>query len=145
MHGTQRPVIVAAPDSFKGSCSAAEAAAAMLDGAREVWGERAEYLAIPLADGGEGTLDALTAAWGVTPREAIAQDALGRPRAARYGIDADGATAIIEAAEANGLPWVSDQPLQPLTADSFGVGQLALEALSRARGDLAHRRRLCDE
>lgn len=136
MHGTQRPIIVAAPDSFKGSCSAAEAAAAMLRGAREVWGERVEYLAIPLADGGEGTLDALTAAWGVTPREATVRDALGRPRAARYGISADGATAIIEAAEANGLPWVTDRPLQPLSADTFGVGQLALEALSQGAGEI---------
>lgn len=129
MPGKERPVIVAAPDSFKGSCSADAAARAMIAGARDVWGDAAEYVEIPLADGGEGTLDALLTAWGVGARDARVLDALGRPRTARYGVSADGATAIIEAAEANGLPWVSDEPLRPLDADTFGVGQLVLDAL----------------
>lgn len=129
MPGKDRPVIVAAPDSFKGSCSGDDAARAMLAGARAVYGDAAEYVAIPLADGGEGTLDALLTAWGVEAREARVHDALGRPRLARYGVSADGATAMIEAAEANGLPWVSDVPLRPLAADSFGVGELVLAAL----------------
>ncbi|KAM9861899.1 glycerate kinase [Leucobacter sp. BZR 635] len=129
MPGNDRPVIVAAPDSFKGSCSGDEAAQAMLLGARAVYGDAAEYVAIPLADGGEGTLDALLTAWGVDAREARVHDALGRPRVARYGISSDGATAMIEAAEANGLPWVSDEPLRPLEADNFGVGELVLDAL----------------
>ncbi|MFF8817435.1 glycerate kinase [Leucobacter sp. NPDC015123] len=129
MPGKERPVIVAAPDSFKGSCTADAAARAMIAGAREVLGDAAEYIEIPLADGGEGTLDALLAAWGVEARDARVLDALGRPRTARYGVSADGATAIIEAAEANGLPWVSDEALRPLEADTFGVGQLVLDAL----------------
>ncbi|UTX52827.1 glycerate kinase [Leucobacter aridicollis] len=129
MPGKERPVIVAAPDSFKGSCTADAAARAMIAGAREVLGDAAEYIEIPLADGGEGTLDGLLAAWGVEARDARVLDALGRPRTARYGVSADGATAIIEAAEANGLPWVSDEALRPLEADTFGVGQLVLDAL----------------
>ncbi|MCH1883322.1 glycerate kinase [Agrococcus sp. ARC_14] len=130
MPGRRRPLIVAAPDSFKGSCSAAIAAQAMLEGARSVFGDDADYLALPLADGGEGTLDAMLAAWGQEPRQVQTTDALGRPRRARYGLSRDRGTAIIEAAEANGLPWVADQPLQPLDADTAGVGTIALAALA---------------
>lgn len=124
-------MIVAAPDSFKGSCSALEAANAMLEGARSVFGEGVEYLAVPLADGGEGTLDALLEVWGVDPIHTTARDALGRPRDARYAISADGSTALIETAEANGLPWVSDLPLRPLEADTAGIGDLVRDALGR--------------
>ena len=124
-----RPLIVAAPDSYKGSCSAVDAAKAMLTGARSVFGDGARYLALPLADGGEGTLDALLGAWGQVPARVDATDALGRSRAARFGISEDGRIAIIEAAEANGLPWVSDRDLRPLDADSFGVGTIGRAAL----------------
>lgn len=122
-------LIVAAPDSFKGSCSAEEAAEAMLRGARQVFGDRAEYRAVPLADGGEGTLDALLAVWGQPAREVPVLDALGRDRTGRYGLSADGQTAIVETAEANGLPHIADLPLRPLEADTRGVGDLALAAL----------------
>lgn len=131
MPGTVRPVIVAAPDSFKGSCSASDAANAMLEGARAVYGDTVEYVAIPLADGGEGTLDALISAWGVDPIHTTARDALGRPRDTSYAISADGTTAMIEAAEANGLPWVSDVALRPLEADTAGIGDLVRDALGR--------------
>ena len=132
----QRPLIIAAPDSFKGSVSAAEAAHAMLAGARQVYGEAAEYLAIPLADGGEGTLDALLAAWEVTAREVTVRDAIGRPRIARYGISTANRTAMIEAAEANGLPWVSDTRLRPLDADTAGIGDLVLDALAHGVSEI---------
>lgn len=120
-----QPVIVVAPDSFKGSASAAQAAAAMARGARAVAGEAARIVELPLADGGEGTLDALLAVWGTAPLSTETTDALGRRCTARYGISADGTTGIIEAAEANGLPQVSDIPLQPLVADTYGVGRVA--------------------
>ncbi len=116
--------IVCAPDSFKGSVTAAQAAAAMTAGARQVCPE-AEVIELPFADGGEGTLDALMAAWGREPESVATVDALGRPTQARYGLSPDGRTAIIEAAEANGLPQVSDVPLQPLRADTYGVGLIA--------------------
>ena len=125
----ERPLIVAVPDSFKGSCAAPDVARAMIAGARAVWGSGADYAAVPLADGGEGTLDALLAAWGVAARESRAHDALGRERDARYGVSADGRVAVIEAAEANGLPQVSDRPFRPLDADTFGVGEIARAAL----------------
>ncbi|QTX04132.1 glycerate kinase [Agromyces archimandritae] len=136
MPDSHRAVVVAAPDSFKGSCTAFEAAEAMLAGARSVFGDAAEYRAVPLADGGEGTLDALLAAWSVDARHARVHDAIGRPRDARYGLSADGRTAMIEAAEANGLPAVSDVPLRPLDADTFGVGELVLDALDRGAGEI---------
>ena len=123
------PLIVAAPDSFKGSCSAEEAAEAMLRGARQVFGERAEYRSAPLADGGEGTLDALLAVWGTPERSVEVRDALGRPRRGRYALSVDGRTALIESAEANGLPWVADVALRPLDADTRGVGALVSAAL----------------
>lgn len=97
----------------------------MARGARFAFGAAARIIEIPMADGGEGTLDALLAAWRCPPLFTAATDALGRPKTARYGVSADGLTGIIEAAEGNGLPDVLDVPLQPLRADSYGVGTIA--------------------
>ncbi|WP_152190706.1 glycerate kinase [Georgenia satyanarayanai] len=121
--------VVVAPDSFKGSLSALAAARAMAAGARRALGPGATVTAVPMADGGEGTLDALLGAWQGREVRCEVTDALGRTRTARYGLSADGTTAVIEAAEANGLPYVRDVPLQPLRADSAGVGELARAAL----------------
>ena len=127
--------IVIAPDSFKGSLSAADAAAAMADGAREAGRALGRcdlrVTLCPMADGGEGTLDAIAAVWGVEPRTMLTVDALGRSRRARYATSADGRSGIIEAAESNGLPLVADVPAQPLRADSYGVGLLARELLDQ--------------
>lgn len=120
--------IVCAPDSFKGSVTASEAAAAMAAGAAEVLGE-ATVVELPFADGGEGTLDALLAVWGQDARSVKVVDAIGRERTARWGLSADGRTAVIEAAEGNGLPAVSDVDLQPQRADTYGVGLIAREVL----------------
>lgn len=120
--------IVCVPDSFKGSASAGQAAAALAAGARQVFAG-AEVVEVPFADGGEGTLDALLAAWGQDAQSVDVVDAIGRPRTARFGLSADGKTAIIEAAEGNGLPHVSDVGLQPLRADTYGVGLIARHAL----------------
>lgn len=123
------PLIVVAPDSFKGSCDAALVASSIAEGLADVFGDTVRIRAIPLADGGEGTLDALIAAWGGRILTAPCSDALGRIRTGRIGLSADGRTAIVEAAEANGLPHVTDQPLRALDADTYGVGLLALAAL----------------
>lgn len=120
--------IVCAPDSFKGSATAAEAASAMARGVRQVVPD-AEILELPFADGGEGTLDTLLAVWRQQPQTLETVDALHRPCTVRYGISSDGRTAIIEAAQANGLPQVSDQPLQPRRADTYGVGRIAAHVL----------------
>lgn len=128
--------IVIAPDSFKGSLSAAQAADAMAAGARDVFGAAVEIVLRPMADGGEGTLDAIASAWGVTPEVMTTVDAIGRPTTARFGISRDGRRAVIEAAEANGLPAVADVPLQPLRADTFGVGLIARELLNRGVNEI---------
>lgn len=120
--------IVCVPDSFKGSLTGAEATMAMARGARQVMPE-AEVVQQPFADGGEGTLDALMAVWGQSVRTVEAVDALRRPCIARYGLSPDGHTAIIEAAEAIGLPRVADVPQQPRLADTCGVGQIASHVL----------------
>ena len=128
--------IVIAPDSFKGSLSAAEAASAMADGVRDVFGDTAEIVQKPMADGGEGTLDVIASAWGVVPETMTTVDAIGRPIRARFGISTDGRRAIIEAAEANGLPNVSDVALQPLRADTVGVGLIARQVLDRGATEI---------
>ena len=133
------PTVVIAPDSFKGSCSSIEAARAIARGVRAAFGCSAALRELPMADGGEGTLDALVAAWGGEVERVPTSDALGRPREGRvgYGRTADGGLrAIIEAADANGLPAVSDLPLQPLDADSHGVGELILAALDAGTDEL---------
>lgn len=124
------PTIVIAPDSFKGSATSAEAAAAMARGARAAFGVNARVVEIPMADGGEGALDTLLSVWGQSPRTMTVSDAIGRERLARFGVSPDGRTAVIEAAEANGLPWVQDVPFQPMRADSFGVGMIAAALIS---------------
>ncbi|GAB2827955.1 glycerate kinase [Alpinimonas psychrophila] len=128
--------IVIAPDSFKGSLSAAEAAAAMAAGVRDVFGDTANIVQRPMADGGEGTLDVIASAWEVVPETMTTVDAIGRPIRARFGISTDGRRAIIEAAEANGLPHVSDVTLRPLRADTFGVGLIARKVLDRGATEI---------
>jgi glycerate kinase len=124
------------PDSFKGSVSALEAATAMARGVREASvAATLDLRTCPMADGGEGTLDALLDAWGVVARTCATTDALGRPVTARYGLSPDG-TGVIEAAEANGLPQVSDVPLQPLVADTRGVGRVALTLLDEGAREI---------
>lgn len=133
------PTIVIAPDSFKGSCTSIEAARAIGRGIRLVLGSSAKVRELPMADGGEGTLDALVAAWGGEVVRVSTSDALGRPREGRLGygrIAGGGLRAIIEAADANGLPAVSDLPLRPLDADSRGVGELIVAALESGVDEL---------
>ena len=121
-----RPIrIVVAPDSFKGSATAARIAEAIATGiAAGLAGIRPEpaIRTLPLADGGEGSLDAILGTGIAAEHRIETTDAAGRPVTARYAISLDGRTGIVEAAEANGLPLVSDLPLQPLTASTFGVG-----------------------
>ncbi|MGF3054947.1 glycerate kinase [Microbacterium sp. YY-01] len=124
-----RLTVTFVPDSFKGSLTSPEVVAAMSAGFVDVFGDDVKLIELPLADGGEGTLDALLANWNGTVKTIEAVDAIGRPCIASYGISNDGKSAIIEAAQANGLPAVSDTELQPLRADSFGVGLLALDAI----------------
>ena len=121
--------IVFAPDSFKESLTAAEAAAAMQRGFAKVF-PQAEYICMPMADGGEGTADALVNALNGEWISAEVHDPLGRPISARYGL-LPGGRAVIEMAEAAGLHLVAADERNPLHTSTFGVGQLILDALSR--------------
>lgn len=132
MPAQRPPSVVVAPDSFKGSMSAVDAAAAMARGARAALGDAAQVVEVPMADGGEGTLGVLLSVWGSEPVDVEVVDAIGRPRRARCGLSPDGRTALVEAAEGNGLPHVSDVALQPLRADTYGVGLIARALLDRA-------------
>lgn len=122
--------IVIAPDSFKESLSAAEVAAALADGMSRVL-PQAEILCVPMADGGEGTLQALTAGRNATRVTVRVDDALGAPVAAQYGVLADGRTAVIEIAEAIGLDKVPLARRSPLMTSSHGVGQLISACLDQ--------------
>ena len=114
------PVLVA-PDKFKGTFTAGEVAAAIAAGLRDAGRDVDE---LPLADGGEGTADAL----GGEPVEATASDPLGRPVGASYAWLDDGSTAIVEAASASGLWRLAPDELDPLAATSAGTGELIAAA-----------------
>ncbi|MFG1853024.1 glycerate kinase [Actinomadura geliboluensis] len=122
--------IVVAPDSFKGSLSAAEVCAAVAAGARRAVPD-AEVAAVPMADGGEGTLDCFLAARGGDAVEVAATDPLGRPVKARYALSGDGRSAVVELAAASGLPLVEDVPPDPLNAATHGTGELIADAVRR--------------
>jgi glycerate kinase len=119
--------IVIAPDSFKESLSAPEVAVAIARGWQQVFPD-AECLLRPMADGGEGTVDALLAAVGGERRECRVRGPMGAPVAAHWGWLGQG-TAVIEMAAASGLHWVPREQRDARLASSFGTGELILQAL----------------
>ena len=120
--------IVVAPDSFKGSVSALEAANAMEQGIRRVFPD-AIIDKVPMADGGEGTVQSLVDATGghIQTRRVIAP--LENEVDAKFGILADGETAVIEMASASGLTLVPPDERNPLRTTTYGTGQLIHAAL----------------
>lgn len=116
------------PASLKGVLSAREAAAALGRGLRQAGAEVTE---LPVADGGEGTCEALAAALGGEWREAIVSDPLGRPIRARWLSLPDG-RAVVEAAAAIGLPLLAVSERDPLRASSRGLGELLLAVLAES-------------
>ena len=120
--------IVLAPDSFKESMTAPEAAAAMARGVRRAAPE-AECTLMPMADGGEGTTETLVAALGAVRREVPARDPLGRPVRAGYGLTPDG-LAVLEVAAAIGIGLVEPAERDVMRSDSRGVADLVLGAVA---------------
>jgi glycerate kinase len=120
--------IVIAPDSFKGSLSSVEAAAAMAAGAQEVFPE-AQIAEVPVGDGGEGTVEAMVRATGGRRVPVRVAGPLGEPVDACYGILGDGHTAVIEMAAASGLALAPPECRDPRRATSAGTGELILAAL----------------
>jgi glycerate 2-kinase len=121
--GTARRVLVAA-DSFKGTFRSAEVNAAIAEAFQRA-GWTAESLAV--ADGGEGTMEALVSALGGTYRTARASDPLGRAVDARWALLGDG-RAVVEAAEASGLWRVAEDERDAWAASTYGTGELLVAA-----------------
>lgn len=119
-----------APDSFKGSLTAKEAALAMATGIRRVFPE-AELELVPMADGGEGTVQSLVEATGGRLLKATVHNPLNQVVEADYGILGDGKTAIIEMAAASGLQYVDDHSKNPLVTTTYGTGELILAAVEQ--------------
>jgi len=119
--------IIVAPDSFKESLSAPAVARAIAQGLLQA-APAADCVCIPMADGGEGTVDAILAATGGERKTNTVQDALGRPIQAHWGW-LPNQVAIIEMACAAGLEHIAATERDPLRASSFGVGQLIGHAL----------------
>lgn len=121
--------IVILPDSYKGSLSSMQVADALEAGFLAIWPDAACHK-LAIADGGEGTVDALLSAKEGVRRTVKVQGPLGTPVQAEYGLFADG-TAIIEMAAASGLPLLAKEERDPLRASTFGTGQLLLDALEQ--------------
>ena len=118
---------LACPASLKGVLGPVEAAAALAEGLRRV--DRLEVEELPLADGGEGTLEVLWLALGGEWRTARVSDPFGRPIEARYLVLPDGLV-VVESAQAIGLTLLGPEELDPLRASSRGLGELVAAALA---------------
>src|SRR5918994_1434623 len=125
------PALVA-PDSFKGTLSASEVAAAVAAGLRSAGREALE---LPVADGGEGTMQVLVGALGGELVSATASDPLGRPVEARFALLADG-SAVVETAQASGLGLVAPEERDARIASTRGTGELIAAAAQAGEGDV---------
>ncbi len=126
--------IVIAPQEFKESLKGIEIARAMREGIQRVW-PNAETELLPVADGGDGTLQSLVDASQGRIEIQEVNDPLGRPIKAEWGVLGNDDNVVIEMARASGLALISPQERNPLIASTYGVGELILAAL-----DAGHRR-----
>ena len=119
--------IVVAPQAFKGSISALDAATAMTGGIGRVLPE-AEVVAVPVADGGDGTLDTLVEGSGGEIHSIEVTGPLGERRIAEWGAMGDGVTAVVEMARTSGLALVPEESRNPLITTTYGLGEAILSA-----------------
>ncbi|MCI0266983.1 UNVERIFIED_ASMBLY: glycerate kinase, partial [Cronobacter sakazakii] len=122
--------IVIAPDSFKESLSAMDVAKAIEAGFREIY-PQAHYVCVPMADGGEGTVEAMVAATGGQIITTPVTAPLGNNVDGFFGLLGDGETAVVEMAAASGLHLVPTAQRDPRITTSYGTGELILAALER--------------
>ena len=120
--------IVIAPDSFKECLTAAQVAQAIETGLKQVLPD-AVYVKVPVADGGEGTLQSLVDATGGKLIETMVTGPMGEPVPACFGLLGDGETAVIEMARASGIELVPADQRNPLISTTAGTGELILSAL----------------
>lgn len=121
--------IVIAVDSFKGSLSSMQAGRAAMEGVKRVYND-AEIVIRPVADGGEGTVDALVEGLKGAKYAVDVTDPLGKPIRAEYGVIGNG-TAVIEMSAAAGLTLVTSNERNPLNTTTYGVGELILDAVKK--------------
>ncbi|ELQ6053235.1 glycerate kinase [Cronobacter sakazakii] len=122
--------IVIAPDSFKESLSAMDVAKAIEAGFREIY-PQAHYVCVPMADGGEGTVEAMVAATGGQIITTPVTAPLGNKVDSFFGLLGNGETAVVEMAAASGLHLVPTAQRDPRITTSYGTGELILAALER--------------
>lgn len=122
--------VVIAPDSFKESLSALGVADAIERGFRQIY-PQAHYVKLPMADGGEGTVESMVAATGGEIVQVTVTGPLGEPVQGFYGLLGDGETAVIEMAAASGLHLAPPNRRDPRITTSYGTGELMLAALER--------------
>ncbi len=120
--------IVLAPDSYKGSLSARAVAEAMRDGVLRVVSD-ADTVLVPVADGGDGTLETLVDSTGGSVETATVTGPLGEPVAAGWGALGDGNTALVEMARTSGLAMVPEDRRDPRVATTYGLGEVIRAAL----------------
>lgn len=118
------------PDSFKGSLSAREASDVIAKGVKKIFPD-ADYKKIPLADGGEGTMETLFNNGGWKKEKCLAHDSIMRPQEAIYLISDDEKTAFIEASECLGLYQIEKECRNPMKTTSFGLGEIILDAFNK--------------
>jgi glycerate kinase len=122
--------IILAPDSFKGNLTSMQVASAFEKGIKRVI-PNANCVKVPMADGGEGTVQSLVDATGGKFIRKKVTGPAGKPVIARYGMLVDKETAVIEMAEASGLPLVKGKDKNPLKTTTYGTGELILDAINR--------------
>ena len=127
--------ILIAPNAFKGSLDAVQAAQAIQRGLEKSQ-LRPSCILQPIADGGDGMLDVMLAQANGRKMYATVEDPLGRPVKAAYGLIQDGKTAVIEMAEASGLRLLSAEERDPRKTSTYGTGQLILEALNQGAREI---------
>jgi len=115
--------IILAPDSFKGTIRSPEVCQIVREAFLEEIPE-AEIVMLPMADGGEGTVDAVTAATGAEIHHVMVEDALGRPVKAKFAYLSQSATAVMEMAEASGIERLARSELNPERTSTFGTGTM---------------------
>ncbi len=122
--------VIIAPDSFKGSLTAIKVAKSIEKGIKRV-DANIETVIVPMADGGEGTVQSLIAMSEGVMVEVMVHDPLSRPFNSFYGIMGDGKTAVIEMAAASGLELLKNDERNVLNTSTFGTGELIKHALDR--------------
>lgn len=123
--------IIIAPDSFKGTMSAAKVAFIIATEFKKVLPD-ADIIELPMADGGEGTTEALISATHGERIELTVEDPLGKPVKAFYGLINNGNTAIMEMASASGIELITSADLNPMKASTFGTGEMIKDALLKS-------------